>query len=237
MHALPRLLRMRFLRWSGAALLLVAVVGLLLPQPELYPPEFRFSRTLEDRHGRLLHLALTPDGKYRRYTPLAQISPALIEATLTLEDRHFYDHPGVNPLSMLRAAWGVVSGSARGGGSTITMQTVKNLFLWQGFSYVRKPIEVPLALMVDAVWSKRRIMEAYLNVAEFGNGIFGAQAAARHYFGTSAANLSPAQSALLAATLPAPTRRNPASPDSYMEMYSYDISTRVSKGVNSRCAR
>ncbi|OYW28786.1 MAG: hypothetical protein B7Z47_05470, partial [Chthoniobacter sp. 12-60-6] len=109
MRMIHRLLRMRFLRWSGAALLLVGVIWLLLPQPDLYPPEFRFSRTLEDRNGRLLHLALTADGKYRRFTPLAEISPALIEATLTLDDHHFYDHPGVNPLSMLRAAWGVVS--------------------------------------------------------------------------------------------------------------------------------
>ena len=119
MNLIRRLLKWRVLRWLGAAVLVPGLLYLLLPRPELYPPEFRFSRTLEDRHGKLLHLTLTPDGKYRRHTALAEISPSLIEAALELEDRHFYDHPGVNPLSLLRAAWGVISGSARGGGSAL----------------------------------------------------------------------------------------------------------------------
>ena len=98
------------------------------------------------------------------------------------------------------------------GASTITQQVVKNVFLWQGRSWLRKAIEAALTPGVELVWSKRRILEIYLNVAEFGEGIFGVQAAARHYFDTDAANLTAAQSALLAAVLPDPKGRNPAKP-------------------------
>lgn len=175
----------------------------------------------------------------RDYVPLARISPHLVRAVIAAEDGKFCTHHGVDWESMRAALDAVVTPGAKAthGGSTITMQTVKNLFLWQGFSYLRKPIEVPLALALDAVWSKRQIMERYLNIAEFGNGIFGAEAASRHYFGVSAAQLSMSQAALLAATLPAPKRRNPARPSDYMEMYSYNISTRMAKGVSARCAR
>jgi monofunctional biosynthetic peptidoglycan transglycosylase len=123
------------------------------------------------------------------------------------------------------------------GASTLTMQTVKNLFLWHNFSYLRKPVEVPLALFLDAVWSKRRIMETNLSTAEFGAGIFGAEAAARHYFGISAAALSPWQSALLAATLPNPVQRNPARPSAYLANYAENISARVRRGVAAGCIR
>jgi monofunctional biosynthetic peptidoglycan transglycosylase len=101
------------------------------------------------------------------------------------------------------------------GASTITMQTVKNVYLWHGPSYVRKTIEIPLALVVDTLWGKRRVMEVYLNVAEWGPGVFGAEAAARRYFNVSAAQLTPAQAARLAAALPNPVARTPARPSRF----------------------
>ena len=175
----------------------------------------------------------------REWVPLSAISPNLVRAVIAAEDGKFCTHHGVDWNAMKGAVGAVVDPDARvtHGGSTITMQTAKNLFLWHGFSYVRKPLEVPIALVVDALWRKRRIMENYLNVAEFGRGIFGAQAAARHYFGKSAAWLTPREAALLAATLPAPTRRNPANPDGVMEAYANNIAARVSRGVLSSCAR
>lgn len=209
MPALHRLLRMRFLRWSGAVLLLLALVWLLLPQPELYPPEFRFSRTLEDRHGRLLHLALTPDGKYRRYTPLAEISPALINATLTLEDRHFYDHPGVNPLSMLRAAWGVVSGSARGGGSTITMQLARLRYDLHTRTPWGKAWQMLRAVQIEKHHSKDDILEAYLNQAPYGGNVEGVGAAGLLWCGKSAQELTLREAVALSVLPQSPTTRRP----------------------------
>ena len=208
MRTLHRLLRMRLLRWSGAVLLL-AVIWLLLPQPELYPPEFRFSRTLEDRNGRLLHLALTPDGKYRRYTPLAEISPALIEATLTLEDRHFYDHPGVNPLSMLRAAWGVVSGSARGGGSTITMQLARLRYDLCTRTPWGKAWQMLRAVQMEKHHSKDAILEAYLNQAPYGGNVEGVGAAGFLWCGKLAKDLTLREAVALSVLPQSPTTRRP----------------------------
>ena len=98
------------------------------------------------------------------------------------------------------------------GASTITMQTAKNLFLWPSRSYIRKAIEIPLALLIDLAWPKRRILEVYLNLAEWGDGIFGAEAAALHYFHKGADRLDAREAALLATALPNPLRRNPAKP-------------------------
>lgn len=209
MRALHRLLRMRFLRWSGAALLLLALVWLLLPQPELYPPEFRFSRTLEDRNGRLLHLALTPDAKYRRYTPLAEISPALINATLTLEDRHFYDHPGVNPLSMLRAAWGVVSGSTRGGGSTITMQLARLRYDLHTRTPWGKAWQMLRAVQIEKHHSKDAILEAYLNQAPYGGNVEGVGSASLLWCGKPAKDLTLREAVALSVLPQSPTTRRP----------------------------
>lgn len=105
-----------------------------------------------------------------------------------------------------------LDGEATRGASTIPMQTSKNLFLWNGRSFIRKAMELPLALVADFVWSKQRMMELYLNVAEWGPGIYGAEAAAQHHFGVSAAKLSRRQAALLAVSLPNPIVRNAGKP-------------------------
>jgi monofunctional glycosyltransferase len=148
----------------------------------------------------------------RHYVPLERISSFLRAAVIVSEDARFCEHNGVD-WGALR--WVLDHPGANGperGASTIPMQTAKNLFLWPSRSYVRKAIEIPLALIIDIAWPKRRILEVYLNLAEWGDGIFGAEAAARHYFHKSADRLDQQEAALLATALPDPRHRNPARP-------------------------
>jgi monofunctional glycosyltransferase len=146
----------------------------------------------------------------RQWQPLERISKHLVHAVIASEDQRFCQHGGVD-FDALREVMDDEDGPGRGA-STITMQTVKNMYLWPGRSYIRKGIEIPLALGVDLLWGKRRVMEVYLNAAEFGDGVFGAEAAARRTFGIGAADLTPAQAARLAAALPNPLVRSPTSP-------------------------
>ena len=171
---------------------------------------------------------LTLQSISRRYAPLEKISPAMVRAVIAAEDGKFCTHHGVDWQALNEVVEDIKDDDSDRphGASTITMQTTKNLFLWSGRSYVRKGLEIPTALALDAVWSKRHIMQSYLNIAEFGPGIFGVETAAQHYFHTSARNLSPHQAALLAATLPSPKRRNPARPSGYMQGYAASIEGR-----------
>ena len=148
----------------------------------------------------------------RHYVPLERISGFLRAAVIVSEDARFCAHNGVD-WSALREVLGQAGADGpRRGASTIPMQTAKNLFLWPSRSYVRKAIEIPLALLIDLEWPKRRILEVYLNLAEWGKGVFGAEAAARHYFHKSADRLDARESALLATALPNPGHRNAARP-------------------------
>lgn len=146
----------------------------------------------------------------REAVPLSGISPNLVQAVMTSEDQRFCLHHGVD-LGALRDVVEDEEGPSRGA-STIAMQTVKNVFLWPGRSYVRKALEIPLAAAFDALWGKRRMMEVYLNVAEWGDGIYGAQAASRHWFGKDASRLTRSEAALLAAVLPNPITRSAGRP-------------------------
>jgi len=147
----------------------------------------------------------------RTYVPLERISPRLVAAVINAEDARFCHHIGVDWHELGKVL--ETDGGPRRGASTLTMQTAKNLFLWQSpLTYLRKGLEIPLALGLDLTWPKRRVIEVYLNVAEWGDGIFGAEAAARAHFGKSAAELSAREAALLAAALPNPILRNPAKP-------------------------
>ena len=146
----------------------------------------------------------------RRWVPLARISPNLQAAVVMGEDARFCRHRGVD-WGALQEVMDDPDGPSRGA-STLTMQTAKNLFLWNSRSYVRKAVEVPLAATIDFAWPKRRVLEVYLNIAEWGDGVFGAEAAARRYFGRAASDLTPRQAALLAAALPNPRLRDPARP-------------------------
>jgi monofunctional biosynthetic peptidoglycan transglycosylase len=148
----------------------------------------------------------------RSWVDLDRISPNLVRAVLMSEDGRFCEHHGVD-WTEVRNALEEDGGRLRGA-STITMQTVKNLFLWTGRSWLRKGLEVSLALYGDLVLSKRRIMEIYLNIVQWDTGIYGAQAAAKHYFGVDASRLTAEQAARLAAVLPSPHARDAANPGS-----------------------
>jgi monofunctional biosynthetic peptidoglycan transglycosylase len=170
----------------------------------------------------LLHEKIT-----RIETPLDRLSPDLLAAVVMSEDAHFCRHHGVDWGAMREVIHrGGASGPARGA-STITMQVAKNLFLWPGRSYVRKGFEIPLALVLDGVWPKRRILEIYLNIAEWGDGIFGAEAASQVYFHKSAANLNLHEAALLAAVLPAPYSRSVLHPNWRVVIHARIVERRV----------
>jgi monofunctional glycosyltransferase len=145
--------------------------------------------------------------------PMERIDPNLPRAVIAAEDGSFCTHRGIDLRQMREAVVKADGLSDARGGSTITQQLAKNLFLWQGRSFVRKGLELPLALWINLVIPKRRQIEIYLNIAEWGpNGEFGAEAAARRAFGKPARQLTPQEAALLAATLPNPVRRNPRQP-------------------------
>lgn len=196
----PRRLRpLRWLAWQGvrlASALFLLLTVLVLLFAVLRPPT---THTIWSESRRL-------GGVERSWVPMEEIAPVAARAVVAAEDANFCRHWGFD-LDAIRAA--IAAGSSRGA-STISQQTVKNVYLWQGRSWVRKAAEAGITLMVEAVWSKRRILEVYLNVAEFGEGIFGIEAAARHYFGVAAADLGPDQAARLAAILPNPKARNAA---------------------------
>jgi monofunctional biosynthetic peptidoglycan transglycosylase len=198
----PRYLR-RTLKLAAAGLL--ALAGLVFALVILYrwvdPPASAL----------MLGQRLTGTSIVQRWVPLARISPNLHLAVILAEDARFCRHSGVDWGELEEAIERARDGVARGG-STISMQVVKNLFLWPSKSYLRKAIEIPLAYLIEAAWSKRRILEIYLNIAEWGPGVFGAEAAARYHFGKPASLLTPREAALLAVSLPNPFERDAGDP-------------------------
>jgi len=153
--------------------------------------------------------------------PITSISPNLQRAVVTSEDARFCYHNGVDWAALYEAM------NESRGGSTITMQTAKNLFLWPSRSYVRKAIEIPVAMTIDAFWPKRRILEVYLNIAEWGPGIFGAEAAAHYHFDKSASRLTAHEAALLAASLPNPIARDAGEPGRVTEILASRLRARL----------
>ncbi|MBM3935873.1 MAG: monofunctional biosynthetic peptidoglycan transglycosylase [Sphingomonadales bacterium] len=155
---------------------------------------------------------------YRDWVPLEQISPNLIQAAVATEDQHFMEHHGFDFEALQKAYRRNQKGHKRiHGGSTISQQTAKNVFLWPARNYLRKALEAYFTVTIELLWSKRRIMEVYLNSIEMGPGIYGAEAASQIYFNRSAANLSKRQAALIVATFPNPRQRNPGKPSPYMQ--------------------
>jgi len=144
----------------------------------------------------------------RMWVPLEEMSPVLARSVVAAEDARFCLHWGID----VRAIRAAIADGGHRGASTISQQVVKNVFLWQGRSWGRKALETLLTPLVEAIWSKRRILEVYLNVAELDEGVFGAEAAARHYFGIGPDELSARQAALLAAVLPNPKARSASRP-------------------------
>ncbi len=160
-------------------------------------------------------------GLQRAWVSIDDIAPVAARSVVAAEDANFCRHWGFD-MSQLRAA--IAQGGERGA-STLTQQTVKNLWLWQGRSWLRKALEGLMTPVVEALWPKRRIVEIYLNIAEFDTGVFGIEAAAQHHFGVSAVNLSPRQAALLAAVLPNPKQRNASKPSAFVKRRARRISS------------
>lgn len=142
------------------------------------------------------------------WVPMEDIAPVMARSAVAAEDANFCLHWGLD-VTAIRAA--LDAGGARGA-STISQQVVKNVYLWHGRTMLRKALEAGITPMVEAVWTKRRILEVYLNIAEFDTGVFGVQAAAAHYFGVDASDLTPVQAARLAAILPDPKGRSASNP-------------------------
>jgi monofunctional biosynthetic peptidoglycan transglycosylase len=206
----------RLLGWMVRMLLvfLVGSVALVVIYRAVPPPvtSLMLIRTAEAVAAR------RPLAMSRAWIDLDQVSPALLRAVIAAEDARFFAHAGVDPEALWRAHDYNERHQGRGmrGGSTITMQCARNVFLWPGRTYVRKALEAYFAALLELLWGKRRILEVYVNVVEWGDGVYGVEAAARGAFGVPAARLTAEQAALLAAVLPNPRRWNPAAPTRYV---------------------
>ncbi|MFN3953954.1 MAG: monofunctional biosynthetic peptidoglycan transglycosylase [Pararhodobacter sp.] len=201
----------RGLRW--AMLGMVAGLALLLAWVALYrfvnPPGGIYMWQESRRLG----------GVAQQWVPMERIAPVMARSAVAAEDANFCLHWGFDMVEIRRA---LDAGAGRGA-STITQQVVKNTFLWHGRSWLRKALEALMTPMVEALWSKRRILEVYLNIAELDTGVFGVEAAARHYFDRSAADLTARHAALLAAVLPAPQSRSAARPSDFVNRRARSI--------------
>ncbi len=195
----------RALRWLGGGILafclfLVVFVGIF----RFVNPPINYYQAAEwFRHGELK----------RDWEPIERLSRHLSLSAAAAEDANFCKHYGFD----FEAIQAALDGGARRGGSTISQQVAKNVFLWQERSWVRKGLEAGFTVMIEGLWGKRRIMEVYLNVAEFDTGVFGVEAAARHYFGIPASELGPQRAAALMAVLPSPKKRSASRPTAFLK--------------------
>ncbi len=159
----------------------------------------------------------------KEWVDLAEISPELVRASIASEDNNFLGHRGFDVGAIYEAIGEHNRGKRQRGASTISQQTAKNVFLWSGRSWLRKGLEVYFTFLIEHLWGKERIMEVYLNVIETGDGIYGAEAAAQHYFGRPASKLTRRQAALMVACYPNPRKRNPSSPTAYLNKRASQI--------------
>jgi monofunctional biosynthetic peptidoglycan transglycosylase len=164
----------------------------------------------------LQRLAVEGAPQAQTWVDLDRIAPAMRLAVVAAEDQRFPHHHGFDTREILAAVERRLDGGTLRGASTISQQTARNLFLWQGRSFVRKGLELWFTVLIELLWPKQRILEMYLNFAETGERMFGVAVAAERYFGTSAAELTPRQAALVAAALPNPVRYRVASPSRHL---------------------
>ncbi len=205
----------KFLLFAGGGFVaFLALVALLSPRPDLYG-DVTFSTAIYDRNGELLRLRLAHDERYRLFTPIEDIAPAAIDATLLYEDRYFFRHPGFNPLALARAAWTTyVSGDRVMGASTITMQLARLRFDIDTRQVSGKLLQIARAVQLERHYSKHEILEAYLNLAPYGGNVEGIATAALVYFDMPASEIGLPQALSLAVVPQNPVRRNPVSDDS-----------------------
>ena len=168
-------------------------------------------------------------GIKRDWTSLKNISPNMVQAVVASEDNLFMEHNGFSFDDIEKALKHNKKGRRIHGGSTISQQTAKNVFLWPGRSWFRKGLEAYFTVLIETFWSKERIMEVYLNVIETGDGIYGVEKAANIYFDTSAKKLSRPQAVAIAVCLPNPRRFNPAKPSPYIQRRKSKILNLMSK--------
>ena len=195
--------------WRIIAGLFIAVILLTLIYKFVNPPTTIYAFSEGRRLG----------GVEREWVDFENISPVMARSAVAAEDANFCNHWGFDLAAIKKA---IAEGSNRGA-STLSQQTVKNVYLWHGRTWIRKVLEAAITPVVEAVWTKRRIVEVYLNVAEFGEGVFGVDAAAQHYFGVIPAKLSATQAARLAAILPSPKTRSASKPSDYVRKRSAQI--------------
>lgn len=202
----PRPGRLRRLGWLLPALVLVPPLTVLSHWLMVSPTTFL-----------MVERAAQGEGVNRSWRPLGRISPNLVYAAIAAEDANYCKHRGFDLKAIERALKHNEKRPNRlRGGSTISQQAAKNVFLWSGRGWVRKGLEAGYTVLIETLWGKRRTMEVYLNVVEWGPGIYGAEAAARHWFGVSAEALTPRQAASLAAILPSPRKWKAAAPGPYV---------------------
>src|SRR6266536_718804 len=206
LHKLRRVIRASWVRSLALLGMTVWFAWLLLPKPPLLEG-ISFSQCVRDRNGKLLRVTLSADQKFRIWTPLHEISPVLIDATLQFEDKYYRHHPGVNPVALLRSAFNLRPGHAHNGASTITMQLARLRYHLRTRTLGGKFVQIVRALELERHYSKAEILEAYLNLAPYGRNIEGVGAASQIYFGKTAAHLTRPESISLSVIPQSPTRR------------------------------
>ncbi len=215
--ALGKLWRLMLVKLPLAFFAVTFLWVLILKWCPVYVTPLMVKRSIEYRHDKTFQTRKT-------WVSYDRISPEMAKAVIASEDNLFDKHNGFDWKAIRQAQKEYESGKRRRGGSTISQQTAKNVFLLPHKSIIRKGFEAYFTVLIELVWDKRRIMEVYLNVAEMGKGIYGVEAAAETYFGTSATKLTRRQACLIAACLPNPIKRNPGQPSAYIRKRAGDIS-------------
>lgn len=210
----------RLVIWAGKGLLAFVAGSLLLVLIfRFVPPPFTLTMAGDLVSGH---------GITKQWTPLSRIDPDMARAAIAAEDSSFCTHSGFDydaiAAAMYRNAKG---GKVLRGGSTISQQTTKNVFLWQGGGFFRKGLEAWFTVLIELIWPKKRIMEVYLNVAETGIGTYGVEAGSQRYFGHSAATMTRAEAARIAAVLPLPKKRAGVAPKGFTRRYGNSIAARI----------
>jgi monofunctional biosynthetic peptidoglycan transglycosylase len=172
-------------------------------------------------------MLMDENGITKDWTSLSNIDRSMVRAVIAAEDGKFCLHEGFDREAIEKAIESNRQGGRIRGGSTISQQTAKNVFLWQGGGYVRKGFEAWFTVLIEQIWGKRRIMEVYLNVAETGIGTYGVEAGAQRYFDKSAASLTPLEAARMAAALPLPKERSVRNPRGWLARHGNTISARI----------
>lgn len=216
------ILPLKILMWFAIVSLVLVVILRFVPPPVTVT-------MLMDGNG------ITKD-----WMPLSEMDPDMARAAIAGEDGRFCEHHGFDAVAIANAMRHNASGGRIRGGSTISQQTAKNVFLWQGGGFIRKGFEAWFTVLIEAIWGKRRIMEVYLNVAETGIGTYGANAGALRYFRHDASTLSRTEAARIAAVLPLPKKRAAIAPRGFTRRYGGSIARRMAVVQNEgldRCIR